>query len=571
MWRRGVLAFLMVLVPSFALAQDAPERLLPSGSQIYFQWDGFEKHRADFDKTALGRMMEGDTGKFLSYLVTYTRETLQTAIRNERESKMVLEIFDEVMGTARQVGKHGFLIGIEVKSIMPPQGQAVIVFPNNGKTMDTLMDKILKNAPEKPQVSQVAKRKVFSYSDPRGQVHFGWFTQGEHAVLTFGTEAPTALARRADEGDAGITKHALFKKVSDVKEFKTWCRGYVDLASTWELVGGIAPPVNQILTDLGLNGVESITLVSGFDGPAERSFIDINTNGKRTGILGLLNKKTIKLADLPPMPDNLTRFSASNFNPGNLYEGLVQVADTAAKVVAPGQVDVREFLKQIEGVIGVKLGEDIFGNFEGLSVSYSTATEGPLGLGAVSLFKVKNEKKLQEAIEALAKNIPAFPGAEVSLSKKDYRGVPIFQVMLKTQAELPVLTYTIHKGWFAMANYPQPLYGYILRSKGDLPAWKASAELTKALEAFPKEFTAVSMSDPRPGVEFLFSFVPAVATFANQFLPMADPNLKPFDTSVIPHAREAARHLFPNISVTTDDGRRIRIESRTSFSIPFLF
>jgi len=570
MWRRGMPAFLMILVPSIALAQDAPERLLPSGSQIYFHWDGFEAHRAEFDKTAVGKMMKGDTGKFLSYLGTYSRETLATALRNEREAEMALAVFDDVLGAMHKVSSHGFLVGVEVKSVLPPQAQAVLVFPKNGKTMDSLMAKILKKAPEQPQETQVGKRKVYSYSAPGGEVHFGWFTHGEHAVLTFGTDAPVNIARRADEGDAGITKHALYKQVADFKEFKTWCRGYVDLASAWELVGGLAPQANQIISDLGLDGLKSITLVSGFDGPAERSYIDFNTVGKRKGLLALINQKTVKLADLPSMPDDLTSFSVSNFDAGNLYEGLIQAGDVVAKVVAPGQIDVREFIKQMEGVIGVKLGDDLFGAFDGLAVTYNAPSDGPLGLGAVTMLKVNNEKKLQNAIESLVKNIPAFPGAEFSIRTKEYHGVAFHQLIVKTESEIPVFTFTIHKGWFAMANVPQPLYGYILRTKGELPSWKMSAEVAKRLATFPKNYTGVAVSDPRPSVQFLLSAIPAITSIANQLLPLANADIKPFDTSVIPHAREATRHLFPNISVTTDDGTRIRIESRTSFGIPFV-
>lgn len=572
MWRRSLLGCLLVLIPSVGRAQELPEKMLPPGCQVYFHWDGFEKHRADFDKTGLGKMMAGDTGKFLNYTVKYLRDTLAIALRNEREAKDALAIVDEVVNTLHQVGKHGFIFGLEVKSVQPPNVTAVLIFPENAKTVNGVMDKIIAAAREKPQETQVGKRKVFSFSAPGNVVHFGWFNQGGHAVLAFGTEHPATLARKADDGDPGITKNALYKQLNDFKEFKTWARGYLDLGSAWELIGGIAPQANQVITDLGLNGLHSVTFLSGFDGPAERGIVEINTTGKRKGLLGLLNQKTIKLADLPPMPDDLRSFSASNFNVANLYEGLIQIGEVVAKVVLPGQIpDIREAIQQFEGVIGVKLGEDLFGSFDGLAVTYNSPSEGPLGLGGVTMLKVKNEKKLQSSIEALAGKLRFPPFIEVGLEKKDFRGVPFHQISVKAEGEFPIFAYTIHKDWFALASYPQPLYGYVLRQKGELPVWKPSDDLVKRLEAFPKEFTSISVSDPKPVVEFLLSAAPAVTSIVNQFLPLADRELKPFDTSVIPHAREATKHLFPNISVMTDDGKKIRIESRTSLSIPFLF
>ncbi|MFO0965593.1 MAG: hypothetical protein U0793_08425 [Gemmataceae bacterium] len=303
--RRFLPVCLFLLLPSVLKAQEAPERILPSGCQIFLQWDGFEKHRADFDKTGLGKMMSGDTGKFLAYLVTYTRKNIEIGTRGGPEGKQILAVFDEVVDTFGKIGKHGFALGLEVKSIMPPNVEATIVFPENGKTLLSLMDKILKESREKPKVTQIGKEKIFAFSAPGDVVHFGWFQHAGHGVLTFGTQPPFTIAKRASDGDAGVTKNDLFKKVAATKGLKTWARGYLDLASAWELVGGIAPEANQIITDLGLNGLHHITFVSGFEGEAERGIVEIKTAKERKGLLALLNRKTIKLADLPPLPDDV--------------------------------------------------------------------------------------------------------------------------------------------------------------------------------------------------------------------------------------------------------------------------
>src|SRR6516165_6016966 len=63
------LAFLLVLVPSFArAAEDVPERLLPASTQIYLRWDGIDAHKDSYAKTSLGQMMKGDTGSFITGL-----------------------------------------------------------------------------------------------------------------------------------------------------------------------------------------------------------------------------------------------------------------------------------------------------------------------------------------------------------------------------------------------------------------------------------------------------------------------------------------------------------------------
>jgi hypothetical protein len=47
------------------------------------------------------------------------------------------------------------------------------------------------------------------------------------------------------------------------------------------------------------------------------------------------------------------------------------------------------------------------------------------------------------------------------------------------------------------------------------------------------------------------------------------PGFKAFDLDLIPHAQDATRHLFPNVTISIDDGKRIRTETRASLSFPF--
>jgi hypothetical protein len=119
------------------------------------------------------------------------------------------------------------------------------------------------------------------------------------------------------------------------------------------------------------------------------------------------------------------------------------------------------------------------------------------------------------------------------------------------------------------ASYPQPLKGFILRTSGELTSYDVKARLGKRLDAFPKEFVSLSVSDPRPTVKLLLSLAPPALSLINglssQFLP-ASPQ---FDVTLIPNVHEATRHLFPNITVTTDDGMRVRMDTRASLNLPF--
>ena len=73
----------------------------------------------------------------------------------------------------------------------------------------------------------------------------------------------------------------------------------------------------------------------------------------------------------------------------------------------------------------------------------------------------------------------------------------------------------------------------------------------------------VSFSDPRPTVKQLLSLAPLAATAISSFTP----DIK-FEISMLPNAQEATQHLFWNVSVVSDDGKTMRMETRASLDLP---
>src|SRR4051812_33261145 len=74
----------LFLLPATVRAQDAPERLLPAGAQVYLRWDGLEAHRTAYAKTALGKMMAGDTGQFVSTVFNQVQDGLSSVLTVEQ-------------------------------------------------------------------------------------------------------------------------------------------------------------------------------------------------------------------------------------------------------------------------------------------------------------------------------------------------------------------------------------------------------------------------------------------------------------------------------------------------------
>ncbi len=577
MVKRMVLGLLFVLVPTAAWAQ-AQEKYLPAKSQLYFRFDGMQTHQAAFDQTAMGKMMKGDTGKFLDEFWKFVQENIQTAARNEPKVGPMLKDFTKLVSSMNQ---NGIVFALELNQIQPvPSAQAVLVFPKSAGETGTLLalvDKIAQETRAKVKTEKVGKRSI-NHIELEKVVKFGWWAQGEDAVLYLGTNDPVSYAKSIDSKKTGLAANPLYKKVTGFKEFKTTTRGYFDLTSILNVVSGDFRQAGEVIDELGVRGVKNITFVSGFDGPAERSIVDVDMPGPRKGLLSFSTQHKISLKDLPVMPSDLKGFSASAVKMDKSYSTIVNLVDGVARIFDKDAADqIKDAIKGFEGIIGkdFDFDRDFFGCFGDMVVTYNSPSDGFLGTGAVVAIQLKDAKKLSKTLDKLVKAVPpANPLGKVELKRKAYYNGEVMQLSIAgPMVNSHLASFGIYKDWFIYSQFPQPVKGFILRQEGELPAWKADPSLTKALSQFPKEFTSIQVSDPRPTVQTVLTILPFAFNLMNTVGGAAGnagfPGYRPFDLDVIPHAQDATRHLFPNVTVTVDDGKRIRSETRGSLILPF--
>jgi hypothetical protein len=577
MSRRFVLALPLLLLVGVARAQDAPpaESLLPVGTQVYLRWDGTDAHKAAWEKTALGKTLQGDTGKFLTTLLTQLQDTLgnflttkqlQDGVPPEQIQKISADAAD-ASKIIELLAKNGFLVGIEVRSLEPPQAQLTLVLPDvTGKPAALFALLRLATALGKADVKtkKIEGRSVQALDiEP---VHLAWWLEGKHAVFTVGTDDAEAVVKRmADKNEKRLTDNPLFKRVQGFKEFETGARAFVDVPTLLKLARTRGKEIDKLLTDLGLDGLKSIVLYSGFDGLAQRSVVDIEMPGPRKGLLKLAGGKPFTMADIPPIPDDAYSWSMTNFDAASFYDVATQAAESIVKIVSPEDTPkVDEIIKKVNEFAGIDIRKDLLAALGDQVVTYSSPAEGPLILGQSYLFRVKDEKQLRSALDNLVRGIAKSTAIDISVKRRKYRGVELNEVVVKKEGMFLAPTWAIHDGWFVLGFYPQAVQGFVLRSKGEIPSWKPDAATKDSLAKLPKEFTSVSVTDPRPGIKLVLSLAPLGGSLLRGLVKEFD-----FDVGSIPNGHEATKHLFPNVSVTTDDGKVLRMESRSSVDLPF--
>jgi hypothetical protein len=571
--RRLAGTVLLLLTPAALRAGDSPEAFLPGTTQVYLRWDGIAAHRAAYAKTALGQTLQRDTGTFLKKLFTATQDALGGLVSVEQLLGGVPpEELQKLQANAAEAGKllpelgeRGFLLAAEMSSIQPPQGRAFFIIPEAGARPGPLFGAVrlavgFSKTPVKE--AKVAGRSVTRAE--LGPVHLAWWSEGAHAVVYLGTDSPEAVLKEiGDAGKPKLTANPLFRRVADFKAFETAARAFVDAPALVKL-GGQDERVAGLLGELGLNGMGRLVLYSGFDGEAERGLTEWDLPGERKGLLRLLGIKPFRLEDVPPLPPDVVSWSMTNFDLATSYDVGLQAVERVVALVSPEDVDkVKSFGPLVKGTVGVDLRNDLLGSLGDKVVFYSSPSEGPLTLGQTVLIKVKDGKKLQSSLDQLVKGLLKLAGGSGSLRKHTYRGAEVREVHVRQPGFIFLPTYAIHDGWLAISLYPQPVHGFIARSGGELERWQPESRVRGYLDQLPKEFVSVSYSDPRPTLRQLLSLAPLIAGSIRSF----NPDMT-FEIDSIPNAQEVTRSLFPNVSVTTDDGKTLRVQTRASLSLP---
>jgi hypothetical protein len=575
------LACLLLLVPGLVrAAEDVPERLLPNTTQVYLRWDGVEAHKAAYAKTSLGQMMQGDTGTFVTGLFKKLQDnagsllTVQTLLRGENP-KTLKKMQDDAKAAATLfplIGKNGFILAGELRQLDPPQGQVLVILPGMGAKPEPLFGALrlginLAKVPMKEQ--QIGGRTVVTVD--LSPIHLAWWVEGQHAVVSIGTDKPEEVVKNMTQSNrAQLTANPLFKRITSFNKFETNSRAFVDAAAFVKLGGKRNKEVAKLLDDLGLNGLQSLVMYSGFEkrgerGLAERGLLEWDMPGPRKGLLTLLGGKPFKLGDVPPLPLDAVSWTMTNFDLAHFHDTAYQAAENIVRLVSPDDLPkVKEFAKQANKLLGVDLRKDLLASLGDKFAYYTSPGDGPFTLGQTVLFKVKDAEKLQTTLEQVVKSLAAAAGKEARIKKRDYRGVEIREVYVQQQGFFIVPTYAIHKDWLVIGFYPQAVQAFVQRSKGELKAWKPSRDVQESLVKLPKEFISISYTDPRPSLTQLLSIAPLIGGVVSSFNPQLN-----FEVGTLPSTQEVTKHLFPNVSVTTDDGKTLRQDSRDSLSLPF--
>lgn len=627
----AALAALALAAPAFAAdpppsRADAPERLLPSSTQLYVRWDGVTAHNDAYKKSVWGGVMSGPTGDSVRALLAKGPKYLGSTVladplldgKSPAELKATLADLKGAEKLVELIADKGVLVAAEVREPLPtlkgvgqalgglvggklpgpeaitPDAQFLAVVPDAGERAEAIFGSLrllMRKADAKVEPLDADGRKGFRVPIPGGPVqsHVAWWVEGKHFVFYAGTRKPTDVIAemRANADRGGLTRHPLYQRCQKLGDFEGVTRGFVDTGRVVGLAKGLAGPfvpgLKERLDSTGLANLKAVVFSSGFDGKESRALYEFDLPGERKGLAKILKQEPLKLEDLPPMPPDVSRFSALRLDPAAAYDaglGLVEfltmnqefgVEEGAGKGKPAALIEARkEYLaREADKFLGIPVADDLLPHLGDKFVVLQSPTEGLQVFGTVVCVSVKDAAKVRAALGRIQGAIEAVASSPVKVRKKTLKGVEIREFYARGFAAATP-AYAVTDEWLVVAGHPQAVQGVVLRAAGDLEKWKPDGATAKRLAKMPPG-CGLQFCEPKSTVGNLCCIGPLFISLfgaSRAFQEPAETDFNPIDVGLIPNAHELGKHLFPNLTVTRDDGKTVRVEVNESFSVP---
>jgi hypothetical protein len=565
----------------FTFAQPAepiePETLLPASSVLYIGVDGGAEHQAAWEQTAAYDALYKSG---LMNAVAKLFADLQSATGGQQG------MAGQVGGAIEHVRDNGvsFAVALNQAENQPPLPWAILIAHNAGMYEEGMLQLAMmaSRGEIKFEKSELHGRNVTHGTLPQGPgIEIGWWAEGEHLVIVAGLQAVENALQVAD-GGANITTNELWTEyVQGDADFDVASVGWFDFEALLEAFGPMPLPNSRNETHpagvsvleaaemAGLDGLESIVGRAGYKDRALWSEVDVNAPGERHGLLALLDQKTISLDDLPSLPIGAAGFTASSLDWAQTYDALLEVAKKIEALMPPaqqGQIDAA--LAQAEGAIGFKIRDDLLEPLGHVHCGYADAYQGPFGLGVGVVVSVDDAEKLRSSLDKLLQfaQQQAQGRLQIEVVEKQSQRVVLLNIGVGTFTP----SFSINDDWFAIGMVPQTVEAFLMRENDVLPSWEPDEDVQAALDALPKEFTAITVSDPREVTRLIAGLAPfglGIAKAAVKQAQVFPPDFE-FSLSVadLPPAEVIAQPLFPNVAVAEVDEEGVTYTSRSSLS-----
>jgi len=309
------------------------------------------------------------------------------------------------------------------------------------------------------------------------------------------------------------------------------------------------PPVGQLLEELGINGIDSITYASQLADGGCRNATFIAAKAPRKGLLKLYAGKPLADEDFHAVPADAPFVSVFNVDLPAVYDEALRIAT----VFAPEQV--AEITEQFEQQTGMKLREDVIALLDdGWTVFDAPSFGGFWFTGFNVVLETTDADAFVTLLDTLAGAIRKMTGDDtLALSTCERNGHTVHYVTV-TAGPVPVApAWGAHGKRVAIALFPQMVDQTLALMAAPDVAQRcilANADFARGRKLMPAESAAITYIDTKRGATDLYKvFLPAATAGCSM---AATVGVK-LDVATIPTQTTMTRHLFADLHGISHD------------------
>jgi hypothetical protein len=392
--------------------------------------------------------------------------------------------------------------------------------------------------------------------------------------------SPDATIAIADGKYDSLANAPRWAKLRSFDEYETYLRAYVDTKHLQSVLTRWVAAARPILAQLGADGLTSISVQLGFEGPYQRLTVAGTTSGERRGVVKLLaGGGSLDLNGLPPLPADASTVWTLRMPPAEVYRYGIETIEKIISAVDPKELEsFRRDLAQFESAVG---GDAMKGALGALGTTIVACNE-PGGVipffGGTLSIEVRDAQAVEQAREQVVTALAQAAREEFELVRRDYRGTTVYVFQSKQQFVPVYPSFAVHNGWLHVAMSPQAVQGAIYRTGDKGKDLELASELKDRIAKrlapssagrSARKLVAFSQSDPRPSVKVLLGVVP----FIGRVLGIQGEGglFQDFDAALVPHAQSITEPLLPNFSMLTSDESEIRFDVHSTLPMPIDF
>lgn len=557
--------------------QKAVEELIPQDSILLLSADGSATHEEAFAKTAAHQAL------FESGLVPLIKRAMSDVMAQSPAGPVAADgpigkFFDHL-------SDHGIALSISVAPPAPggppmPLPQAVLILPEGGEFAEPIGGLLQQTAGIPVESREISGRTVqaFLVPDTPG-VEIGWWAEAGHLVISIGINAiPAHVAVTSGEAPNLSTSPLWNQFGPKSTEFEMTSVAWFDIGALRDMFAGTPLPLpprengepltaGDVAKALGLDNLGAVICQSGYNGPALWSETVVQVDGEKRGLLALGDHESITFDRLPPLPARTTGFGAFSFSTSKFWRDLVALIREAVKIgPEPAKAQADQLLANLPQMLDFDLQEELFDTLGNVVTVYLDGGQDFFGIGGVGMIvEVKDAATLRKTVD----HILLMAEGQSNGRFKHNRTEKQDREILTFEAEgLEIGGLAIDDRWLAMGLVPQTVEAFLMRLNGKLDKWEPSLELKEALAGMPKEFTGLTVAEPRAMYRALFGYAPLLFMGAKAGIKQSGqfpPDFEfPIGLADLPPTEAIVQPLFPNVMMTVQDENGFRSISRSS-------